>query len=76
MMLFFFLFSRWLLVTSLVSAPAVNFLPPNFTLQVQIIVNMLFMLLLLLLFLFFYLLLLLLLLLLFFFFYYYYFFYI
>ena len=46
MMLFFF---RWILVTSLVSAPAVNFLSPNFTLHVQIIVNMLFMLLLLLL---------------------------
>ena len=43
-------FFRWILVTSLVSAPAVNFLSPNFTLHVQIIVNMLFMLLLLLFF--------------------------
>ena len=41
------LFSRWILVTSLVDAPAVNFFSPNFTLHVQIIVNMLFMLLLL-----------------------------
>ena len=46
MMLFF---PQWILVTSLVGAPAVNFLSPNFTLHVQIIVNMLFMLLLLLL---------------------------
>ena len=36
-------FSRWILVTSLGGAPAVNFLSPNFTLHVQIIVNMLFM---------------------------------
>ena len=43
MMLFF---SQWILVTSL-GAPAVNFLWPNVTLHVQIIVNMLFMLLLL-----------------------------
>ena len=42
MMLFF---SRWILVTSLVGAPAVNFFSPNSTLHVQIIVNMLFMLL-------------------------------
>ena len=51
MMLFF---SRWILVTSLVGALAVNFLSPNFTLHVQIIVNMLFMVLLLFLFLFIY----------------------
>ena len=44
MMLFF---SWWILVTSLVGAPAVNFLSPNVKLHVQIIVNMLFMLLLL-----------------------------
>ena len=43
------IFSRWILVTSLVGALAVNFLSPNFTLHVKIIVNMLFMLLLLLL---------------------------
>ena len=48
MMLFFF--PRWILVTSLVGAPAVNFLSPNFTLRVHIIINMLFILLLLLLF--------------------------
>ena len=45
MMLFF---SRWILVTSLVGALAVNFLSQNVTLHVQIIVNMLFRLLLLL----------------------------
>ena len=44
MMLFF---PRWMLVISLVGAPAVNILSPNFTLYVQIIVNMLFKLLLL-----------------------------
>ena len=47
-------FSRWILVTSRVGAPAVNFLSPNFTLHVQIIVNMLFMLLLLLIYLLFF----------------------
>ena len=40
-------FSRWIMVTSLVGAPVVNFSSPNFTFHVQIIVNMMFMLLLL-----------------------------
>ena len=38
------IFPRWILVTILVGAPAVNFLSPNVTLHVQIIVNILFML--------------------------------